>query len=441
LSTLFLSDREPVPQYIVESKWMQQLADIGFSGISHYQTSVFQRQLLPGVTAEAFVENFLKYVDKTATKYRYFNKNSGKHRTGSLILIKSSLMLKFQFSYTDPNADEDEGEDEYKGDEASVGVDVYINGFGDSALGDEIMDLVRTMTKEPKAPLGTVYMLMSGAAGYSFSPLPNRITNEFERENYSPKVLDGFERISKDLQSNTPHGKIGIFDGEPGTGKTHLLRGLLRTVEDTVFVFVAPSDLTAMTGATILPALIDFKRMRASNSSITFLIEDADECLAPRMGDNMSSISSVLNLGDGILGQLLDIRLVMTTNAKHKDFDPAITRPGRLSACVSVGRVDTEQANAIYKRLMNKDGEFTDPKTLAEIYQLAFDSGYTPVSNKGTMGFQSAPLPHSTVRKIIHLDSENPLRVSEREAITTLNGAFQQMVKNDPHYAQKLLKP
>ncbi len=48
------------------------------------------------------------------------------------------------------------------------------------------------------------------------------------------------------------------------------------------------------------------------------IVEDADECLVQRGSDNMSTIASVLNISDGILGSILDVRVLATTNAEKE---------------------------------------------------------------------------------------------------------------------------
>ncbi len=45
---------------------------------------------------------------------------------------------------------------------------------------------------------------------------------------------------------------------------------------------------------------------------IILIIEDGDACLAPRKSDNISAITSLLNLSDGILGSIIDIKMIIT---------------------------------------------------------------------------------------------------------------------------------
>lgn len=70
-----------------------------------------------------------------------------------------------------------------------------------------------------------------------------------------------------------------------------------------------------------------------------------------RQASNMASIATLLNLGDGILGSLLDLRIVVTTNAAKATLDEAMLRKGRLCRRIHVGPLDRERADAVYDRL------------------------------------------------------------------------------------------
>lgn len=245
---------------------------------------------------------------------------------------------------------------------------------------------------------GKVYMLMTNSNGrLEFKSLPKRVDSPLIRDNYSPEVVSGYDRITGDLTGKVPHGRIGIFDGPPGTGKTHLVESLITGNEDVNFVFVPPYTITGLTEPSGLPALIDFSASN-DNKPIVLVCEDADEIIAPRDAGNISYVSQVLNLGDGILGKLLDIRLILTTNAKRQHFDSAITRPGRLSSIVKVGNLSAEQANEIYKRLTGKEGTFESDKSLAQVYSAASDAGWKApvIETSRPMGFvkPSTPPPY-----------------------------------------------
>ena len=245
---------------------------------------------------------------------------------------------------------------------------------------------------------GDVYMLMAtSGGGLTFRTLDKKMESPLEAENYTPEVMAGFKRIQNDITTlEKPKGRIGIFDGPPGTGKTHLMEALITQNAETVFVFTPPHSVIGLAEPSALSALINFSDS-IDHKPIVLVIEDADEIIAPRDIGNISYISQVLNLGDGILGKLLDIRLVLSTNAKRQQFDEAIIRPGRLSSIVKVGKLPAAQANQIFKRLTGHEGTIEKEVTLAEVYSFANDSGWVKpvIKETATIGFSSPSTPKS----------------------------------------------
>ncbi|WNM70161.1 AAA ATPase [Myxococcus phage Mx1] len=217
-------------------------------------------------------------------------------------------------------------------------------------------------------------------------------------DNYDPSVQEAFQHVCADLVETAPCGRVSIFDGEPGTGKTFLIRALLE-VEGPRFIIVNADAVPNLTGPSLIKLLIDSAPPRDPDDDdgkarpIVLLIEDADSCLAPRAGDNMSSVSTLLNLGDGIIGAMLDIRIIATTNSGHikgtSGIDEALVRAGRLCRQVHVGKLSPEQAATVYHRETGQDVEFQSGMTLAEVYRLIKDKNFVPKKKKAGIGFGS----------------------------------------------------
>ena len=229
--------------------------------------------------------------------------------------------------------------------------------------------------------------------GYAGSPI--------EKSNYSDDVCRDYDFIIDDLHSEDPNGRIVILDGVPGIGKSHMIRGILMDAPKAMFVIVPPNMVSSIGGPELIPLLLRTKEDYGKKGPIVLVLEDADQCLAPRQADNISSISSILNLGDGILGSIFDVRILATTNAKAKEIDPAIMRAMRLSKRISIQPATYEQANKIYKRILKDDTkELPKPAaeekfsmkpvnnkkdfTLAEIYKAAREDGWKPPSKTET---------------------------------------------------------
>ena len=157
-----------------------------------------------------------------------------------------------------------------------------------------------------------------------------------------------------------------------------------------MFVLISPEMVIDLAGPELLPLLMN--STRGNNWPNHLAMEDADKCLVARATENMSSIQSLLNLGDGILGSMLDIRIIATTNADELKMETAILRPGRLSKMMEVGSLDITTARGVFQRLLpgvNLPKELSDnaslgewKMSLAEAYALARKHGWIPEARK-----------------------------------------------------------
>lgn len=207
-----------------------------------------------------------------------------------------------------------------------------------------------------------------------------RLHAKLEPNNYSDEVLEGYRAIVKDILSPHPEGRIGIFDGPPGTGKTYLLRAITQDAPGARFVIVSSDLITAIGGPEMINLLAENQTPSSKKERKTvLLVEDADMLLNKRKANNMAAIANALNIGDGLMGEVFKLFIVATSNTPIKQIDEALQRPGRLSRLVSVGHLPVEKANKVFSRLVpNKEPAFTSPMTLAEIYQAARRAGWDP---------------------------------------------------------------
>lgn len=189
-------------------------------------------------------------------------------------------------------------------------------------------------------------------------------------DNYSKDVIADYKYVCKVFGSKTPSGRICILNGPPGTGKSSLIRASLSDI-DALFIVVPSNMLSALDKPEFLPLLLDVKKTH--DKPIILIVEDGDSCLVPRKSDNISVISSLLNLSDGIIGSIIDIRIFVTTNSEVQEIDEAIMRPGRLCKNINIDPLNYDDSNIVYQRLtgLSDKLEKADFYTLAQIYAIA----------------------------------------------------------------------
>lgn len=211
-----------------------------------------------------------------------------------------------------------------------------------------------------KKDKSSVYMMITTNDGISIQKT-GKVGCPFKPSFYSKSVKDSYKFICEDLQKDVPKGKITILSGPPGTGKTFLIRALIGEIgKRCSFVIVPPSLVQKLGEPDMLPALLEHKNEK---KPMVLILEDADILVKERMKDSIDAISAALNMGDGILGDVCNIRLLITTNQPITEVDPAMKRPGRLSISCVVGSLNRQEILEAWQEIA---GDAPMPEELSE---------------------------------------------------------------------------
>ncbi len=229
---------------------------------------------------------------------------------------------------------------------------------------------------DTKKASNNVFALMSGQGGLSLRSVGTVDVNLIEA-NYTKDAVEGYNHITDCMASQDPCGRLILLQGPPGTGKSYMIRSLVSNMKST-FIVVGAHMIAELSGPAILPVILG-QVDTDDPKPITFILEDSDIALSHRKNGGVAELSGLLNLGDGLLGEMLDIRIIATTNAELLDLDPAVTRPGRMCQHVNLKSFNCKEANALYASMVeNKTVDIHKPTTLAEIYRMARDDGWAP---------------------------------------------------------------
>lgn len=200
--------------------------------------------------------------------------------------------------------------------------------------------------------------------GVRFEPFETELPEKFDINEIYPDDFKPFhERMLESLKQN--EAGLYLLHGEPGTGKTTYIKYLASQVDrDMIYLPVALID--ALSDPSFLPILLKKKHS-------ILVIEDAEKALLSRDGGPASSlVSSILNLTDGIMGNVFNISIIATYNSPRQDIDKALLRKGRIKGEYKFAKLPIEQCQKILDTNKIKYAA-KEPMTLAEIFNTDAD--------------------------------------------------------------------
>lgn len=152
---------------------------------------------------------------------------------------------------------------------------------------------------------------------------------------------------------NSEEEELILLHGDPGTGKTSIIKKLIYDNPSVEFAIFDYNLLTDISDGKLFDFLSEHKEH-------VFIVEDCEKLFTDRNNGN-KFLSSMLNLTDGIVGEAFKIKFLCTFNCPKSKIDLAVLREGRLSLIYEFKKLSLEKTKALMPTA-------TEPMTLAQIY-------------------------------------------------------------------------
>ena len=253
--------------------------------------------------------------------------------------------------------------------------DVSFELYCDPNYLDEIISLLKPCFR----PMDKKYSYAFGIATYTgnsiytshyyYSPKDISIEN-----NYNDDFQKPYEKICEVIEKKNETGLVLMY-GEPGTGKSSVIKNLISKYPETEFVFVDGSLLANVPNNLLVSYFIE-------NENTVFILEDCEKVLMSREEGYNPVINTLLNVTDGIIGDILGIKLICTFNTSLSKIDKALLRKGRLSVKYEFKKLKANKVSKILGREVKED------MTLADIYNIDNENDFSKTEKK-KVGFNN----------------------------------------------------
>lgn len=192
---------------------------------------------------------------------------------------------------------------------------------------------------------------------YTITSKIKRTTVDFDTH-YNDDFKEAYKNTLNFL--NEQESGLIVWHGEKGSGKTTAIRHLLSHT-DKNYLLVTNSIAAHM-------AEPEFVAFMMENKDSIFILEDCEQILMNREENRFGgAISNILNMSDGLMSDIFNIKFICTFNTDINNIDEALLRPGRCFVNYEFKSLEAEKASKLLESLGHKIDKPRD-MTLAEIY-------------------------------------------------------------------------
>lgn len=235
---------------------------------------------------------------------------------------------------------------------------------------DQLIELVKQCQIKDKDQLA--FYMISCTDNLYLNKMELEVDDKLNLEDlYNENLIDKIDKIDHFINEDTTG--LMLLHGEPGTGKTTFIKHLIKRYPGKKFIYVPNNIFKQIDGPSFIQFFIDYK------DSI-LILEDAEALLIDRDLGN-TSISTLLNLTEGLLGEALKLKVICTFNCQYNKIDRALIRKGRLKFAYKFEFLTIDKVNNLFSKL-DINYEATECMSLTNVINFNLNNDLNVNQNK-----------------------------------------------------------
>lgn len=337
----------------------------------------FRKQIKLKINSRKLLKNLIKESDKENALLRsnQLNVHDGNNHfmAGSVICAYSPHEYIILGSADDtPNGDEflmniTLSED---GEMTNFYEEIFCEPNNIENIFNNIKDFFESSQHEDKVEFGIAAIDVSNSiytTWYDYKPI-----NVDIHKNYNDDFENAYDKICNIIENDDKPGLMFLY-GDPGTGKSTIIKYLITQYPEKDFIFLDGNLLYNASPEKLISYFLE-----CQNS--IFILEDCEKALMSRDKGYNPVMTTLLNLTDGIISDVLGIKLICTFNTNINNIDKALLRKGRLTLKYEFKKLAKEKASILLEEEAKED------MTLADIYNYKEENDFSK-NNSKRIGF------------------------------------------------------